>query len=93
MPGVRPISQKKRRLGEEKKRMAKAETARLLQERFIREVKYPNWLSNVVMCIDYTNLNKACPKDPHPLPSIDTLVDEVLGCGLLRFMDAYSGYN
>ncbi|RDY05633.1 hypothetical protein CR513_10508, partial [Mucuna pruriens] len=45
------------------------------------------------MCTDYTDLNKACPKDPYPLPSIDRLVDGVSGFALLSFMDAYSGYN
>ncbi|RDX72750.1 hypothetical protein CR513_47719, partial [Mucuna pruriens] len=45
------------------------------------------------MCTDYTDLNKACPKDPYPLPSIDRLVDGVSGYALLSFMDAYSGYN
>ncbi|RDY07066.1 hypothetical protein CR513_08853, partial [Mucuna pruriens] len=79
--GVFPISQKKRRLREEKKRAVKAKIARLLQARFIREIKYSSWLSNVVMvkkpsgkwrmCTNYTNLNKAWSKDPYPL----------LGCG------------
>lgn len=45
------------------------------------------------MCVDYMDLNKACHKDPYPLPSVDRLVDEALGFGLLSFMDAYSGYN
>ncbi|RDX67038.1 Retrovirus-related Pol polyprotein from transposon opus, partial [Mucuna pruriens] len=45
------------------------------------------------MCTDYTDLNKACPKDPYPLPGIDRLVDGVSGYALLSFMDAYSGYN
>ncbi|RDX74302.1 Retrovirus-related Pol polyprotein from transposon 17.6, partial [Mucuna pruriens] len=45
------------------------------------------------MCIDYTDLNKACPKDQYPLPNIDRLVDGVSGFALLSFMDAYSGYN
>ncbi|RDX82709.1 hypothetical protein CR513_36465, partial [Mucuna pruriens] len=45
------------------------------------------------MCTDYTDLNKACPKDPYPLPSIDRLVDGASGFVLLSFMDAYSGYN
>ncbi|RDX87980.1 hypothetical protein CR513_30480, partial [Mucuna pruriens] len=91
--GARPMSQKKRRLGEEKKRVVKAKTAKLLQERFIREVKYPSWLSNVVMVKKPSDLNRACPKDPYPLPSIDTLVDGASGCRLLSFMDAYSSYN
>ncbi|CAL8992394.1 unnamed protein product [Prunus brigantina] len=70
---------------------------------FIREVVYPIWLANSVlvkkssgawrMCQDYTDLNKACPKDSFPLPRIDQLVDATTGYELLSFMDAYSGYN
>ncbi|RDY10172.1 hypothetical protein CR513_05347, partial [Mucuna pruriens] len=45
------------------------------------------------MCTNYKNLNKACPNDPHPLPSIDAPVDGASGFGLLSFMNAYSGYN
>ncbi|CAL8995976.1 unnamed protein product [Prunus brigantina] len=45
------------------------------------------------MCVDYTNLNRACPKDSFPLPRIDQLVDATAGHALLDFMDAYSGYN
>ena len=53
----------------------------LLKERFIKEVKYPEWLANVVVvpkkdnkwrvCVDYADLNEACPKDNFPLPWID----------------------
>nr|KYP72761.1 Transposon Ty3-I Gag-Pol polyprotein [Cajanus cajan] len=69
----------------------------------IREIQYPTWLANVVMvrksngnwrmCTDFTDLNKACPKDSYPLPNIDCLVDNASGYELLSFMDAYSGYN
>ena len=45
------------------------------------------------MCVDYTNLNRACPKDNFPLPRIDQLVDATAGHALLSFVDAYSGYN
>ena len=45
------------------------------------------------MCVDFTDLNKACPKDYYPLPRIDLLVDATTGYSLLSFMDAYSGYN
>ncbi|KAM1576007.1 hypothetical protein ACFX10_032379 [Malus domestica] len=45
------------------------------------------------MCVDYTDLNKGCPKDSFPLPLIDKLIDSTAGCELLSFMDAYSGYN
>jgi len=43
------------------------------------------------MCVDFTDLNKACPKDSYPLPNIDSLVDNVLGCRLLSFLYAFSG--
>lgn len=64
---------------------------------------YTTWLVNVVMvrktndkwqmCTDYTDLNKACPKDSHPLPIIDSLVNGASGHKMLSFLDAYSGYN
>ena len=70
---------------------------------FIQEVYYPEWLANVVlvkkangnwrMCVDFTGLNKACPKDNFPLPRIDQLVDSTAGHKLLTFMDAFSRYN
>ena len=45
------------------------------------------------MCIDYTNLNKACPKYPFPSPRIDQVIDSTAGCELLSFLDAYSGFH
>ena len=45
------------------------------------------------MCVDYTDLNRACPKDAFPLPNIDMLVDNSTGYKLLSFLNAYSGYN
>ena len=45
------------------------------------------------MCIDFTDLNKTCPKDSYSLPRIDTLVDSTARHQLLSFMDAFSGYN
>jgi hypothetical protein len=75
----------------------------LLDVGFICKIRYAEWLSNVVMvkkanakwrmCTDYTNLNKACPKDPFPLPCIDKLVDNLAEYKYLSFMDAYSGHN
>ena len=69
----------------------------------IREVHYSEWLANVVMvkkangkwrmCVDFTDLNQACPKDSFPLPRIDQLVDSTDRHKLLTFMDAFSGYN
>uniref|UniRef100_A0A2N9IUA0 Uncharacterized protein n=1 Tax=Fagus sylvatica TaxID=28930 RepID=A0A2N9IUA0_FAGSY len=79
------------------------EVDKLLAANFIREVFYPDWLANVVMvkkstgkwrmCVDFTDLNKACPKDSFLLPRIDQLVDSTAGRKLLTFMDAFSGYN
>ena len=79
------------------------EVDKLLKVGFIREVNYPNWVSNVVlvkkangkwrMCIDFKKLNKAYPKDSYPLPRIDQLVDAISGHELLTFMDAFSSYN
>jgi hypothetical protein len=48
---------------------------------------------NRTMCVNYTGLNKACPKDPFPLPHIDQVVYSTAGCELLSFLDAYSGYH
>ena len=45
------------------------------------------------MCIDYTDLNKHCPKDPFGLPWIDEVVDSITGYELLSFLDCYSGYH
>ena len=64
---------------------------------------YPDWLANVVMvkkanrkwriCVDFTELNKACPKDSYPLRWVDILVDSTARHQLLSFMDAFFGYN
>ena len=45
------------------------------------------------MCVDFTDLNKACPKDSFPLPRIDQMVDSTVGHNFLTFIDAFSGYN
>ena len=79
------------------------EVEKLLTTGFIREVYYPEWLANVIMakksngkwcmCVDFTDLNRAYPKDSFPLPRIDQLVDSTIGHELLTFMDAFSSYN
>ena len=45
------------------------------------------------MCVDFTNLNEACRRDPFPLPHIDQIVDSTAECDLLCFLDAFSGYH
>ena len=76
---------------------------KLLAAGFIKEVSHPEWLANPVlvkkkngkwrMCVDYTGLNKVCPKVPLPLPRIDQIVDSTAGCETLSFLDAYSSYH
>ena len=95
--------QKRRPLNPERAQALKDEVDRLIGAGFIREAKYPDWVSNPVLvpkpdgrwrcCVDFTNLNEACPKDSFPVPRIDQMVDATAGHELLSFMDAYSGYN
>ncbi|KAI5323872.1 hypothetical protein L3X38_032945 [Prunus dulcis] len=103
-PAIKPIAQKRRNFPPERVAIIEAEIDKLLAAGFIEEVSYAEWLVNVVLvakkdkglwrvCVDYTDLNKACPKDNFPLPRIDQLVDPTSGNQLLSFMDAYSGYN
>jgi hypothetical protein len=88
---------------EDKILAAKAKVQRLLDANVIREVKYSEWLPNVVlvlkkngkmrMCIDFTDLNKACKKDPFPLPRVDASVDKAVGCQRFSLLDCFSGYH
>ena len=99
----KPIKKKRRRFAPERQKAINEEVGKLLQARAIREVEYPKWLANVVLvkkandkwrlCIDFTDINKACPKDSFPLPRIDLIVDATVGHELLSFIDAFSGYN
>ena len=102
-PVSKPVQQRRRVFAFEQDQAVRDEVARLLSAGFIREVYYPDWLANIVlvkkanrkwrMCVDFTDLNRACPKDSFPLPRIDQLVDFTTGHKLLTFMDAFSGYN
>ena len=79
------------------------EVKKLLTVGFMREVYYPKWLANVVMvkksngkwrmCVDFTDLNRAYPKDSFLLPRIDQLMDSTASHELLIFMDSILGYN
>jgi hypothetical protein len=102
-PSVRPKKQRLRKMSDEKTEAAKAEVHRLLEANFIEPVAYPTWLANIVMvqkksgkwrmCIDFTSLNKACPKDNFPLPRIDKIVDSAAGCEVMSLLDCFSGYH
>jgi hypothetical protein len=100
---LKPIKQKERRYTSKRRETIWLEVNKLFESKFIRPVDYSNWLANPVliektdgswcMCIDYTRLNKVCPKDEYPLPHISQIVDFVASCELLSFLDAYSGYH
>ena len=103
---ILPLSlydRKKRVFAHERDNVIKDEVQKLIVAKFIREVYYLYWLAYVVMvkkangkwrmCVDFTDLNKACPKDSYMLPRIDQLVDSTARHKLLSFMDAFSGYN
>ena len=103
-PNAKPIKQTTRCLSEPKRLAVGAEIDRPLKANFIREIKISTWLANPVlvskknidihrMCIDYTTLNKHCPKDNFPLPRIDQIIDSTAGCQHLFFLDAYSCYQ
>lgn len=100
---ARPFAQQLHRFDNEKCKAIDKEVAKLLAVGFVREIHHPTWVVNHVlvkkwnrswtMCDDYTSLNKACSKDPFPLPCIDQVVDSTSWCELLSFLDAYSGYH
>jgi len=100
---ARPIKQQLRRFAQDRKEAIRVQVTWLLTAGFIREVTHPDWLANLVlvkkkngewrMCVDYTDLNKHCPKDPFLLPRIDQVGDSTAGCVLLSFLDCYSGYH
>uniref|UniRef100_A0A2N9G5Q6 Integrase catalytic domain-containing protein n=1 Tax=Fagus sylvatica TaxID=28930 RepID=A0A2N9G5Q6_FAGSY len=100
---AKPVSQKRRKLAPERAEIVAKEVERLLEANAIRSVQYPTWLSNTVVvkkkngkwrvCVDFTDLNRACPKDPFPLPRIDQLVDSASGHERMSFLDAFQGYH
>jgi hypothetical protein len=100
---VRPIKQKLRKMHPHIALMVKEELKKLLDVGFIRSIDYAEWISNIVpiskpdghikICIDFRDLNKACPKDEFPLPHIDTIIDLTIGHAMYSLMDGFSGYN
>ena len=79
------------------------EVTKLKKVGAIKEVFYPEWLANTVVvkkksgkwwvCVDFTDLNKACPKDPFPMLRIDRLVDSIVRHPRMSFLDAFQGYH
>src|SRR5688572_6628204 len=99
----RPRKQRLRKMSDDKVEGARNEVKRLLSAGVIREVTYPERLANTVMikkangkwrmCINFTDLNKACPKDEFPLPRIESLVNAAATSELMSLLDCYSGYH
>ena len=102
-PAITPKRQAPQRPSKEHTDTVREEVARLKKAGAIKEVFYPEWLANTVVvrkksekwrvCVDFTDLNKACPKDPFPMPQIDQLVDSTVGHPRMSFLDAFQGYH
>ena len=102
-PSITSRRQSPRRPSKEHVEAVKHEVTKLKQVRAIKEVFYSHWLANTVvvkkktgkwhMCVDFTDLNKACPKDPFLMPWIDQLVDATVGHHRMSFLDAFQGYH
>jgi hypothetical protein len=100
---IAPKKQKLRKMSEEKVKALEAEVQRLQDAKVIREVKYPVWLANTVpvkkkngkwrMCVDFTDLNKACKKDNFPLERVDKIVDDAANSEMLSLLDMFLGYH
>ena len=103
IPATKPIRQKVRHFHPYCHQIIQTEVDNLLRACFIKEVKYPEWLANVVVvpkkggkmkvCVHYTNLNEACLKDSFPLPHIDQIIDASTEHAMLSSLDAFSGYH
>jgi hypothetical protein len=88
-------------MAKEKVQAAKAEVQRLLSAGFIRDMTYPEWLSNVIMvkkkiekwrmCTDFTDLNKCCPKDDFPLARIYKIFDSAIASEMMALLDCFFG--
>ncbi|GKB70015.1 reverse transcriptase domain-containing protein [Tanacetum coccineum] len=101
-PSTFPVRQKKRVLAE-RNDAVNQEVIKLVKAIILKEVYSPRWVANPVMvrkndgtwrmCIDFTNLNKACPKDSYPLPEIDQKIESLEGFRFKCFLDAYKGYH
>ena len=102
-PLITPRKQPPRRLSKEHAEAVREEVTRLKQARAIKEVFYPEWLTNTVVvkkksgkwqvCVDFMDLNKACLKDPFPMPKIDQLVNATVGHPRMSFLDAFQDYH
>ena len=102
-PGIKPVKQKLHKMYPHVALLVKAKLEKLLKAGFIRAIDYVEWISKIVLvskhdksirvCMDFRDLNLACPKDDFPLPNIDMIVDMMAGYEMYSLMDGFSGYN
>ncbi|KAJ0442639.1 putative nucleotidyltransferase, Ribonuclease H [Helianthus annuus] len=100
---AKPVTQRKRNMALARNKAISEDVRKLLNAGIIREVRYQIWVSNPVMvtkkdktwrmCVDFSDLNNACPKDCYPLPEIDLKIDSLSSFRLKCFLDAYKGYH
>jgi len=100
---AKPVKQQQRRFRPEIMEAIQSEVKKLIDSDFIREEQHPDWVANIVpvtkkngkiwVCIDFRDLNQACPKDEFPLPITDIMIDNTRGFEWMSFMDGFSGYN
>ena len=102
-PSFPPKKQKPRRSAKEHIEVVRLEVQKLKEAGAIKEIHFLEWLANTIVvkkkngkwrvCVDCTNLNRACPKDLYPMPKIDQLVDSTYGHPKMSFFDAFQGYH
>jgi ribonuclease HI/transposase InsO family protein len=102
-PTYRPVKQAHRRFHPDLESRIVEEVDKLIAAGFIKEVRYPTWVANIVpvkkkngqirVCVDFRDLNKACPKDDFPLPITEMMIDAITEYKVFSFMDGSSGYN
>lgn len=102
-PNTKPVKQKKRMYGAEKREAMRLEVEKLVKAKFVKELAYSEWLANPVlvkksnekyrMCINFTDLNQACPTNCYLLPDINKLIDATTGFEYLSSLDGMSGYH
>jgi hypothetical protein len=100
---VKPRRQKIRKMSDDKVVAVKSEVPRLLDANVIRRVMYLKWLVNTMpvkkkngkwrMCIDFTDLNKATPKDNYPLPRMDQVINSAASAAIMSLLDCFYGYH
>ena len=102
-PGIKPVKQKHQKIHPHVALLIKAKLEKFLKSGFICAIDYAEWISNIVpvskhdksirVCIDFRDLNLACPKDDFPLPNINIIVVMTIGYEMYSLMDGFSGYN